>query len=114
MALPSRSGLAVVDRRDEAVTASGQGLNEARSRCEITQRLANPIHGFVHRAVEIDESVGVPKTGLQLLSGNHLAATLKQDSKELGWLILKFDFDAAFAQLARFEIDLEDAETDSG
>jgi hypothetical protein len=61
--------------------------------------------------IKIDERAIRPEASAQFFAADDLAWTLQQDAQQLEGLLLYFDFDAALAQLACVEVNLEDAES---
>ena len=78
----------------------------------VPQGFAQPVHGLVQAAIEIDDNIGRPKTLLQLFARHDLAWTLDEGNQYLKGLLLEFDAHTLLAQLTRSEVDLEDTETD--
>ena len=100
-----------VNRRDEAVSAAGEGFDEARARCGIAQRLANLVHRGIQAVIEIDEGVGGPDFFAQLVARDHLTGILQQGSENLKRLFQKPDASAVLAQLSGGEVDFKNAKS---
>lgn len=105
-------GMRIIHWGYKSIPTLGVRLNEARSCCQVAERLADSIDCLIQATIKIDERVARPDPGLQLLSGHQLPRALQQCSEHLKRLVLQLDFDSTLSQFARFEIDLEDAETD--
>ena len=78
----------------------------------VPQGFAQPVHGLVQAAIEIDDNIGRPKTLLQLFARHDLAWTLDEGNQYLKGLLLKLDAHTFFAQLTGGAVNLEDPETD--
>ena len=51
-----------------------------------------------------------PKTPLEVLAGNDLAGLFQQRLQDLEWLLLHFQTDAVFVELASLKVEFEYAE----
>ena len=60
--------------------------------------------------VEVDESVGLPEAGAQVVAGNDLAGGLEEEGQDLEGLLLEFDAQAVAAKLSGAQVELEYAE----
>src|ERR1043166_3811943 len=94
----------------ETVSPPSDGLHEPGACCRIAKRLPNPIDGFVHPVVEIDEGVWVPQAVTKLFPSHGFARPLEQHRQNLKWLLLKSEPHALLPQLAGSKIQLEHAE----
>ena len=101
------------DVRDEPVTATSDGLHEARARRRIIERVPNPVDGFVHAVVEVDEGVGSPQSVTKLFAGDRLTRPFEQHHQNLKGLLLKSQPHAVLPQFPGSKINLEDAETEA-
>ena len=63
------------DRRNEAVAAPGDGLNEAGRLCRVAQRFAQAVDDGVQAVLEVDERAVRPEPLAQLLAGDQVART---------------------------------------
>src|SRR2546423_752956 len=75
-------------RSQEAVSAPGQSLNEARVIGVVAQRFAQLVDRPVETALEIHEGVGGPEFLLDLFPGHHLAGPVQQNGQNLKRLLL--------------------------
>src|SRR5208282_3554847 len=98
-----------IDRRDETVSAAGQGLDESRARCGIAERLAYLVYRGIQAVIEIDEGVGRPDFFAQVVAGDNLTGILQQGSEDLKGLFLKPDASAVLAQLSGVQINFKNA-----
>src|SRR6266852_7042080 len=89
-----------VHGRDEAVSAAGQGFDEARARGGIAQRLANLVHCGIQTVIEIDEGISGPDPYAQIFSRHDLTVILQQGAEDLKRLLLKPDASAVFSPLS--------------
>src|SRR5208337_5555704 len=94
---------------DEAISAAGQGFDEARARCGVAQRIANFVYRGVEAVIEVDEGVGRPNLCAQLVPRHDLAGILQQGAEDLKRLFLKSDTGAVLAQFSGDQIDLKNA-----
>jgi len=81
--MPSPSRPDVFDRRKEAVSATGQGFDETRTRCRIAERFANLVHRSIQTVIEIDEGVGAPDGLAEAFACNDLSGVLQQCNENL-------------------------------
>ena len=79
----------------------------------VAERRPNPVDGFVHTVVEIDEGVGGPQAVTKLFPGNGVARALEQHRQNLKLLLLKSEPHALLPQLAGSKIQLEHAEPEA-
>src|ERR1700730_15934131 len=77
------------DLREEAVSATGNGLDKTGTFGRVVKRLTDFADGFVESVVEIDEGVRGPKFFLKLLASYDIAGVLKQHSQDLEGLLLQ-------------------------
>ena len=100
-----------LDGRDEAVAAPMQRLDEPRIVGIVAERGAQPLDRRIQAVLEIDERPRRPQTLAQLFARHHFAGPLEHHRENFERLILQPDADAALAQLARAQIDLEGPES---
>jgi hypothetical protein len=94
-------------RRDEAVAAPRDGLNENRILRSVTEGDAEFPDGSIQALVEVDVSAVGPEAGAQLFAGNYLARVLEQGGKDLKWLILQANCQTALKKLFLSRIKLK-------
>src|SRR5262249_7466091 len=85
---------------EETVAPPSDSLHEPGARRRIAERLPNPVDGFVHSVVEIDEGVGGPQAITKLVPGHGLARPFEQHRQNLKRLLLKSQPHALLPQLA--------------
>src|SRR6187200_2953714 len=85
---------------EETVPPPRDGLHESWARRRITERRPNPVDGFVHTVVEIDEGVGGPQAVTKLFPRNDVARAFEQHRQNLKRLLLKSEPHALLPQLA--------------
>src|SRR5882757_3473803 len=95
--------------RDEAVSATRESLDEARTGRGITQRFANLVNGGIQAVVEIDESVGGPDFLTQVIACNYAPGTFEQNAEDLKRLLLETHESAILAELSGRQVHLKDA-----
>jgi hypothetical protein len=81
-------GLVGPERRNEAITALGNCLYEARLVGGIPQGLTQPGYRAVQSVIEIDISVGRPEVLSKFFAGHYLAGALQQSKQNTAGLIL--------------------------
>src|SRR5258707_15018393 len=81
----------MADRRDEAVTPTGQCFNETRIFGRVTESLSNLVNSRAKGVIEVDNRVLPPEPQLQLFSGDNLARVFEQDRKNFKRLALNLD-----------------------
>lgn len=99
-----------VHRRDEAITSSWLGLDEARIFGGIAQRVAKLVNCCIQTVIEVNERVCWPKTLLQFFASNDLACALQQEYKNLERLFLELYLAAIAREFASANIRFIDAE----
>ena len=115
-AIPGTSGPAFpgvrpsAHRGDEPIAAARQRLDESRDVRRVPERISQPANRRIQAALEIDERLCRPQALSQLLAGDEFAWTIQQCPENLKRLIGEVDPDAAPAQLAGAQIQLERAE----
>jgi hypothetical protein len=107
-----RAGPNAFHRRYESVSAPGQRLDEARCRRDIAKRVPDPVYGLIHAAIKINECVVAPEPRLHFFACHQLPRSLEQNCKKPKRLGLNADSDAALAEFAGMQINLENAKTD--
>jgi len=75
-----------------------------------TERRPNPVDGFIHPVIEIDEGIGRPQAVAKLVPGHGLARPFEQHGQNLKRLLLKSEPHSLLVQLTGSKIDLEHAE----
>ena len=99
-----------LDRRYEAVTSLGEGLNKARVFGLVAQSVAQFVHCDSQTVVKVDGCVGAPKLLLQFLAGDNFPWTLEQGCKQFEGLALEPNPDAGPTQFSRLQIGLKNTE----
>src|SRR5947209_19926035 len=100
---------------DEAVTSTRQRFDESRLLSRFTEGLAQFLNGRVQAVIEIDKSVGGPKTFAQLFAGNYVSRAFQQNGQDLARLCLEADLVPRFVQFAGAKVQPEAIEDqDSG
>src|SRR5687767_1972221 len=89
-----------LDRRDEAIAASGQGLDVTGDLGGVSQRVPQLLDCVVESRVEIDEGSRWPQPLPQLLPRHELARAVQQQRKDPERLLGKPDLATALAELA--------------
>jgi hypothetical protein len=100
-----------VDRGDvgeEPVTATGNGLDEARILRRVAQCFTNLVDRLVQTMIEVDDRLA-PNFLAQLLPGYQLSGFSQQHRQDLKRLLLQSDAQATLRQFAGSKIDLEDS-----
>src|SRR4051812_18123034 len=100
--------------RNEPVATPRYGFHKPGILRRIAQRIPHFANGAVDCVVEIDKGVAVPELLLDLFPGDHFARAIDQEGQNLEWLLLNFDANAALAQFAQPEVQLEDAKMKYG
>src|SRR6267378_4322373 len=85
-------------RRDKAVSAAGESLDEARIGRGIAERLANLVYGGIQAVIEIDERIGGPDFLPQVVACNHASGIFQQNAEDLKGLLLQTQASAVFAE----------------
>ena len=96
-----------VDWPDETVSQPGQSLDPMRRLRRIAQNSADPFYRVVQAVIKIDESVGGPEFGVELLAGNYIARPFDQHSQDLKRLARKPKPNTILPQLPGSEVQLE-------
>ena len=99
-------------RGDEPVATARHRLDKAGRVGRVAQRVAQSLHGGVQPVLEVDEGVVGPQALAELVASHELARPLEQHREQLQWLLLKAETCARLSQLARAQIELEDAKFD--
>ena len=97
-------------RRNELEAALRNRLHEARILAAVAERRANLRQAVGDAAIEVDVRVRSPHRLAQLVAADDLAGPRQQQRQRLRRLRLERDGAAVLAQLARFGVELEDAE----
>src|ERR1700681_108998 len=100
-----------VDRGDvgeEPVTATGNGLDEARILRRVAQRFTNLVDRLVQAVIEVDDRLA-PNFLAQLVPGYQLPGVSQQHRQDLKRLLLQSDAEDTLRQVAGSKIDLEDS-----
>src|SRR5277367_2003168 len=98
------------DGGDEAVSAAGQGFDEAWVGCGIAQRLANLVYGGIQAVIEIHKGVGGPDGLAEAFASDDLSGILEECGEDLKGLLLKTDACAVLTQLSGGQVGFEDSE----
>jgi hypothetical protein len=61
--------------------------------------------------IEVDKGVGLPDLGAEFFAGDEIAGPIEKRGQNLERLTLQAELDAAFPELARVSIKLENVET---
>ena len=94
----------------EAVTAAGEGFDEAGAGGGVAEGLAQAVDGGVDAVLGVDESAVGPKVAGDLVAGEQLAGVIEEQAEKLEGLDVETDADALTAELAGGGVDIEDAE----
>ena len=78
----------------------------------VAQRFAQLPHRAIEGQIEVDERVGGPEPLPQLLARDDVAGMFQEQLQNLKRLIGQPNLDAAFSQLSRPEIGLEQSKSD--
>jgi hypothetical protein len=78
-------------RRNEAISETGNGFNEARLLCCIAKGFAELAYGVVNAVIKFHEGVARPKTLPDLFSSYEFVRLLEEEFQELKRLSLKAD-----------------------
>jgi hypothetical protein len=78
----------------------------------VVKDLANLADRTVQALLEVNERVIRPKLALKLLPGHHFPGTFQQRGQHLERLLLNFEPDTVFTDLAALQIGLEGAKFD--
>src|ERR1700751_2860532 len=97
-------------RREEAISALGNGLDVAGVLGIITQRLPQFANGNSEAAIEVDKRIVAPDAMAQVVAGNHLSGVFQKNDQKPEWLLLQLYPVPVFPEFARVAIHLERAE----
>ena len=101
-----------VAEREEPVAALVHRLDEPRHIGLVAQRDAQPPHGGVQAVLEVDEGAVRPEPAAQLLAPTTSPGRSSSADQNPQRLLLQRDAEAALAQLAVAQVQLEGAEPD--
>ena len=101
------------DRRNEAVAAPRERLDEARILRRIAQSFPQLVDRRSQAMVKVDDRVVAPEPVLDLIPRDHFARPLQHANQNPEGLRLQTNADAGFAQLSRLGICLEQSEAKS-
>jgi hypothetical protein len=71
------------DRRDEAIAAARQGLDEAGIIGRVAEGVTQAVHRRIQSVVEIHEGVGGPEVLPQFVARDQIAGTRKQVGQDV-------------------------------
>jgi len=97
-------------RRHESVATPGKRFDIDGVVGRVSQGFAQLVDGLVQALLIIHERAVGPKTPLEVLAGNDLTGLFQQRLQDLEWLLLHFQTDAVFVELASLKVELEYAE----
>jgi hypothetical protein len=100
------------NRRQEAISATGESFDEARVRGGVTQSFAELIDYCVKAMIKIDKRICRPELLAQLFPRYYFGRTIQQDQQYLERLFLNSQADPGFTQFARARIGLIYAEAE--
>jgi hypothetical protein len=95
------------DRAKKPVSPLRNGFDVVRACGVVSKSLSQFANRNSQTAVEIDESVGLPDTLLDLHFGNDFAGIFKKDDEQSKWLFLQSNTLALFQQFAGDDVRLE-------
>jgi len=98
------------DRRDEAIPAARESLDEARIFRGSPRASRSLFDRRSQTVVKVDDCVVAPQPVLNLIPGDHFAGCAPADKSGVEGLRLQADANAGFAQFSRFGICLEETE----
>jgi len=99
---------------DEAIPATGDGLDKPRAAGRIAQHFANFVDGRVQTVVEVNKGVGRPKAVAQFFPGDDDARAFEKYCQHSKRLILQAEATSLLAKLAGLDVGFEDSEADYG
>src|SRR5216684_3252512 len=110
------AGLQLHDGKQEPVAAARIGVDVPGLGGVLAESGPDLPDAIVQPLLVIDEGFPSPDVPADLLPGDDLSGTRDQESKGLEWLNLELHLDAALAQLAALDIQLEvfESELDGG
>ena len=100
------------DRRDEPVPPSRKGLDESWRGRRVAKGVPDFVDDHVHADVEVDERVVGPECGAQGFARDQLARMFQQQEEDLPRLILQPDAMPSVPEVARLDVELENAKSD--
>ena len=99
-------------RGDEPVAPPRHRLDKAGRVGRVAQRVAQPFHRGVQSVFEVDEGIIGPEALAEFFARDKLARLFEQHREQLQRLLLKAETCARLSQLARAQIEFEDAKPD--
>src|SRR5262245_1880750 len=111
--MPGRQGLLLLlrlDRRDEAIAASRQGLHETRVVSAVAERRPDFREAVRQPSIHVDVRLS-PDRAPELLFTDDLARTREQLPEDSGRLRLERDLTSVLAQQIRGRVEYERAES---
>src|SRR5262245_1826326 len=105
------SSVLALDLPDEAVAAPAQGLDPARPRGRVAERVPELLDGVVDALLEVDVDPVLPESRRKLLARHHLARALDEQCQGAEGLLLEPHLRAPQAELPGAEVGLEEAKT---
>jgi hypothetical protein len=102
-----RHNLPGLHRRNKPVPAARECFNVSRRLGGVTEHLAKARNRIMQTMVEIDESVGRPNLGAQLLASDHIAGAIQNSGQHLQRLALQAQPYTVFPQLTGANIQFE-------
>jgi hypothetical protein len=97
-------------RRNKTITAPRDGFHEAWVVRGVAENFSQSHYCIVQPVVKIYESVPLPETIAQLISGDNFALILKEYDQDLKRLLWKLETKTLFAKLAGLQVHLENSE----
>jgi len=94
-------------RADETVAFADDGFEEARFGGVVAEGGANFSDDVVDVLLSVDEEVGAPEAGDDVLARNELIPAGDEENQKLHGLFLEADWAAALAKLVATEVEFE-------
>jgi hypothetical protein len=99
---------------DEAVAATGKGLDESRVIGRIAERVAECLDGGIQALIEVDvRSVG-PQAGAQVFTTDYFAGMFQQGGENLQRLVAETNREASTEKFSLGKIQLKLTEAQAG
>jgi len=96
----------------KAITALGEGFDEAWIRGGIPQNFAELVDDGIQAVVEVDESIPGPKLLSELFAADDLAGVLQKNHQNLERLVLQAELHPGFSHFAAGRVSLEYAKAE--
>ena len=75
----------------ESIAAAGDRLDKDGILGGVAQGVSEPLDGGVEAVVEVDEGVGLPEAGTQVVAGDDFSGSFEEKGQDPEGLLLEFD-----------------------